>query len=31
MEEVRVKAVMLLEAGNRRAGLSALLDYLSLE
>ena len=31
MDEVRVKAVVLRDAGNRRAGLSALLDYLGLE
>ena len=31
MDEVRVKAVVLRNAGNRRAGLSALLDYLGLE
>lgn len=31
MDEVRVKAVALRDAGNRRAGLSALLDYLGLE
>lgn len=31
MDEVRVKAVVLCDACNRRAGLSALLDYLGLE
>lgn len=31
MDEVRVKTVVLRDAGNRRAALSALLDYLGLE
>lgn len=31
MDEVRAKAVVLCVACNRRAGLSALLDYLGLE
>jgi hypothetical protein len=31
MDEVRVKAVVLRDVGNRGAGLSALLDYLGLE